>query len=248
MIEFITEHYGSLIIGLLVSVSISFFAYKKQSLSTSGFYASIVVGTIIYVCGGLYFMVVLFAFFVSSSLFSVLQKGEKRHAKRTYKQVLANGVIGVVLSILFFTSKEELFKLLYTISFAVSTADTWASEIGKLAKYSPRHILTWKSTTQGLSGSVSGLGLFASLGGSVFMSVFMLFNYHVIIWGFLGSILDSVLGTIQVKYVLSTGEVLDRINQDQTYDHTTGLPWLKNNTVNFISNLIIVAVVYILYK
>jgi len=248
MLEFITQQYLSVLIGILISFSISFIAYKKQSLSLSGFYMSIVVGTVIYVCGGLYFMAVLFAFFVSSSLFSLLQKGEKRHSLRTYKQVLANGIIGVVISVLFFIENAEIYKLLYTISFAVSTADTWASEIGKLSKYKPRHIISWKPTNVGLSGSVSILGTIASFLGSVFMSAFLLFNYHVIVWGFLGSIVDSFLGTIQVKYVLSDGTVVERLEREEVYSHTTGCKWITNSTVNFLSNVIIVIMVFVLYR
>ena len=190
-------------------------------------------------------MVVLFAFFVSSSLFSVLYKGEKRHSNRTYKQVLANGLIGVILSILYLVYNDELFKLLYTISFAVSTADTWAGEIGKLSKYKPRNIVTWKQTDYGLSGSVTVLGTIASFGGSVFISLFLFLNYHVILWGFLGSIVDSFLGTLQVKYKVAHGGIVENVIDKQDIEQVLGISWLSNNVVNFTSNVIIVFIAYL---
>lgn len=248
MLDYIGDHYLSLLIGFGISIIVSWIAYQKQSLSRSGFYTSIFVGTVIYFCGGLYFMVVLFAFFVSSSLFSMMYKGEKRHSNRTYKQVLANGLIGVVLSVFYVVSNDELFKLLYTISFAVSTADTWASEIGKLSKYKPRNIVTWKQTDYGLSGSVTVLGSIASFGGSVFISLFLLLNYHVILWGFLGSIVDSFLGTLQVKYKLVHGGIVESVEDQQDIEQVLGISWLSNNLVNFMSNVIIVFIAYLVLK
>jgi uncharacterized protein (TIGR00297 family) len=245
MFDWLSTNGIDVLIGLAVCSAVAGFAYQKRSLSQSGLLAALVVGTVIFVTGGWYFLAVLLVFFISSSLLSKLSKKEtKEDALRTYKQVLANAGIAMVLSIFYGITEDEVFRILYTISFAVSTADTWASEIGKLSKADPRHILSWKRVEQGLSGGITRLGTAASLLGSLFMSVFAMFNLHVIVFGFLGSIVDSLLGTAQIKYVTADGRVLDAPCPVDGYTTTTGWKYLSNNLVNFFSNLIIVVGAY----
>ena len=45
----------ALLLGVLLSALIGFSAYKKKALSLSGFTAAVVLGTVIYLCGGLLF-------------------------------------------------------------------------------------------------------------------------------------------------------------------------------------------------
>lgn len=241
MIDAILENGIQLIIGSGLSFLISFLAYMKRSLAFSGFIAATIMGSIIYFTGGLYFMMVLLFFFVSSSVLSKFSTKEKVDSLRSYKQVFANGIIGTLLSILFYVFEDSTFKLLYTISFAVSTADTWASEIGKFSKSLPVHIIRFEKLEQGLSGGITKLGTAASLLGSLIMSLFMSFNLYVIVFGFLGSIVDSLLGTIQVKYICGEDEKLcETPDEKLPVLRTTGLKFLSNNLVNFISNLTIV--------
>ena len=45
----------ALLLGVLLSALIGFSAYKKKALSLSGFTAAVVLGTVIYLCGGFRF-------------------------------------------------------------------------------------------------------------------------------------------------------------------------------------------------
>ncbi len=242
MLEYVFENYIVILIGIVITILISLYAYHKKSLNKSGMISALVMGITITISGGYYFIAVLFTFFVSSSVLSKFHNGEKRDALRSYKQVLANGLVGTIISVIYLVTQEEVWIVLYTISFAASTADTWASEIGKLAKNGPRHILSFEKMKQGLSGGITGLGIIASLMGSVLISAFQLFQLQVIVWGFLGSVVDSLLGTIQVKYITEQGETLDE--PTQAFVSTKGISWLTNNVVNFVSNLIVVLCAY----
>jgi uncharacterized protein (TIGR00297 family) len=237
-----------IIIGFVSSVIIVFYAYKKQSLSLSGSLSAFVLGLIVSLFGGWDFILILFAFFISSSLLSKLDNNkskDKIHDPRTIVQVLANGGIGAFLVVGYAFAQEDLksiFRLLYMISFAVATADTWASEIGKLSKQRPIHIITFKSIKKGLSGGVTWLGTIASFFGSLFVYAFSFLSPLIILYGFMGSLLDSILGTIQRKYLTKEHGLVEVLEEYHVVIEQQGLMFLDNNMVNFLSNLIVVSV------
>ena len=248
MIDYVGAHWLSMVIGMVLSVGISLFAYKKRSLAYSGFIAAILMGIVISISGGYYFILILMMFFISSSLLSKFAKTEHKDSLRTYKQVLANGLVATIMSVLYMIQNDELYKLLFTISFAVSTADTWSSEVGKLSSKLPRHILSFQKLDTGLSGGITLLGTLAALLGSLFISAFYRFHIQVILWGFLGSIIDSILGTIQIKYVLASGKVLDQPDDQEAHVSTKGLAFLSNNLVNFTSNVVVVLIAFLVLR
>lgn len=235
-----------LMIGLAIASLVSFYAYKKRSLAFFGMIASIVMGTIIYMTGGVLFTVVMLFFFISSSVLSkILHQEHKRDSVRTYKQVLANGGIATILSILYAVEQDDLFKLLFVISIAVSTADTWSSEIGRLSASKPRHILTWKQVETGRSGGITLLGTGASFVGSLMISIFYGLQIQIIFFGWLGSVIDSILGTMQLGYVTKSGLILDEPSLKDETIKTKGIPYLTNNLVNLFSNGITVLLAYL---
>lgn len=235
----------NMLIGLLISIVVSVVAYYKKSLTQSGMITAVIMGTIIFVTGGFLATGVLLAFFVSSSIISHFGTN-KSHSARGYKQVLANGLIGTIMLILFALLHSIEFYVLFGVSIAVSTADTWAGEIGILSKSNPRHLFTLKPIEKGLSGGVTVLGIMASLLGSLLISAFFVFHYLVVLGGLLGSLIDSALGTIQVKYITSTGETLDQDKEGVEIIETKGIRWLSNNLVNLCSNVIAVFIAFVI--
>lgn len=236
-----------ILIGLLLAVIISGVAYTRQSLSQSGAIAAVIVGTIIYASGGVLMMSVLLTFFISSNLMGRFFKIKKEPAKRNATQVLANGFVATLLAVIFYTTQDELFFLLFVISIAVATADTWSSELGVLSTTPPISLVTFQPTKYGVSGAVTRVGMVASLLGAVLISSFVMFNLWVIIFGFLGSVLDSYLGHFQVRYVdESTGEINEDQEKKSTDKYYSGIRYMTNDGVNFISNALTVIAAYLI--
>jgi uncharacterized protein (TIGR00297 family) len=231
--------------GLFIAGIISSIAYFRHSLSLSGAIAAVMVGTIVYASGGPTMMEVLLLFFISSNVIGRVANIKKEPANRNARQVLANGLIATILAILYYFTQEDRYVLLFIISMAVATADTWSSELGILSKKPPVSLITWKQTAYGVSGSVTTIGLLASLAGAVLISAFASFQPIVIIMGFLGSIVDSLLGHFQVRYVDgTTGDVKEDPALQQGDTYLSGIRFLTNDAVNFLSHVVIIIAAY----
>ncbi|KAK9501604.1 hypothetical protein O3M35_012300 [Rhynocoris fuscipes] len=145
-------------------------------------------------------------------------------------------------------------------SFACANADTWASELGTvLSSTDPWLITSGKKVPKGVNGGVSIIGLVMSfLGGLVigigyYLSVIYSSDGKALLespvqWpvipiaalaGFMGSLLDSVLGaTLQYSGKhKKTGVVVEHSGPDIIY--ISGRRILDNNSVNFLSTIII---------
>jgi uncharacterized protein (TIGR00297 family) len=236
------------------------FAFKW--LTRSGALATFLVGTVIFWLGGGPGASALLAFFVSSSVLSMLRKAKggkgassaKGHARDVW-QVLANGGVGAVLVLLhrllafhITLDANHNLVLMYLASLAAVNADTWATEIGRLSGVQPRLLSNWRKATNGASGAVSVPGTIASLLGAVFipLAVKKMFDLSgaelfAIAWaGFLGALMDSILGAgIQGQYRRTdTGEIGDEPEIDGTKALLIrGLPWFNNNLVNLFCSL-----------
>jgi len=220
----------ALFVGLFLSLSVSVIAYQRQRLDQWGAVTAVVMGTTIHVTGGWLLTAMMLFFFVSANVVS--RWSEVVKPKRTYKQVLANGLMATLLSVLYSFHQDPVLVTLYASSIAVATADTWASEIGLLSKTLPRHILTFQPVAKGTDGAVSVLGLAASVAGATSIGLFVGASWIVIVAGIAGSVMDSVLGVIQ-------GKGPQWIHGELSYK---GIRWLTNDSVNFFSQVVVIGV------
>ncbi len=167
----------------------------------------------------------------------------------------------MILALLYRITAAEICILAFAASFAVANSDTWASEIGTLSKNPPVSIINGKPLPRGLSGGISLLGTVASLAGSAFIAtVFSLGCAHfyttlepswrvfalITASGFIGSLVDSVLGaTVQGKfYSRMHGRVVEEADYlGEKTRHLTGLPFITNDLVNLSSALLSVLIV-----
>ncbi|MCA1949859.1 MAG: DUF92 domain-containing protein [Treponema sp.] len=243
----------------------AFIAWIKETVTAEGALAGLGLGTVIFMGTGLGGLVVLAAFFVSSSLVGRLRREQKErlglskiHEKgdrRDAIQVFANGGVGMISAIFYAVTAQHLFLVAFLVSFAAATADTWASELGVLSRGTPRSIINLKPVSPGISGGVSLFGFAASFAGSLLITIFSFvldpdrargLLVPVLIGGFMGSLVDSILGaTLQAQYrCAETGRVVERpISGSLKNTLIKGLAWMNNDMVNFLSILIATFVV-----
>ncbi len=251
------------LVGFAGALVIVVAAYLFKSLSLSGAIGALAIGTIIFGSGGIQFAIPLLFFFISSSFLSKIKTAPKKNAliysektgPRDVWQILANGGVGAVCSIIFLISGSPFWFFPYLASICEATADTWASEIGTLSPIKPISIVTLKKIETGQSGGVTILGIIASAAGSgatmlvSFLILSVTGNHSAIslpLWlgaanaGFAGSIMDSILGgSIQGTYQCQVcGQLVERHNHcgaPAQFKH--GVRWVNNDMVNLISTI-----------
>jgi len=234
-------------VGFLLSSGIAFTAYYKEALDTSGATTAIILGMLVYGYGGFGVYMIFISFFLLSSVIGYFN--DQPTPTRTMLQVMANGGLATLFIILYATLNQDLFLALFIGSIAISAADTFSSEAGKLSQRQPVSILTLKPMTKGLSGAVTLLGLLAALFAGLFYGFIAMFvlNHNtlallILITAFLGSIIDSMLGLLQGKFKDDQGQMHDE--QIPGSKHVKGFYWLTNDAVNILSNLIGVLLLY----
>ena len=178
-----------LLLGASASIIIAGVAYWRQSLSLSGVFGAVLLGTAVFGFGGWVWGGTLVAFFVSSSLLTQYRVRQKsalaakfaKGSQRDLGQTLANGgLAGLIALGVGIVGKAAAYYPALAFAFygalATVTADTWATEIGVLAAHAPRLITTGRRVPAGSSGGVTRRGLLAALAGAMFigLAVFVL--------------------------------------------------------------------------
>jgi uncharacterized protein (TIGR00297 family) len=217
------------------------------------------VGTLTFGFGGWWWGVLLGVFFVSSSLLSHFKEDEKKAVaekfdkghERDFMQAFANGGLGALLAVGNGLLPSPLWFVVFVGVMATVTADTWATELGTLARQPPRLITTGKRVATGTSGGVSGMGTLVSLAGGlviglsagIFYLSTSLFTVVLIagISGLIGSLTDSLLGaTIQQIYICEVcgKETEKRVHHNQKTQPLRGWSWLTNDLVNLLASIV----------
>ena len=148
-----SEIIARFIIAVMLNVPIGLIAIKMKSLSFPGGYLTAGI-----IAVSIYFLfppgwVALVLFFTSSSILSSISSVTKKNAKsiqekgecRDQYQILANSVIALTFSLIYFLNNGVCFTLIDTvyvsvfIALSASTADTWGTEVGMMAKKEPRY-------------------------------------------------------------------------------------------------------------
>ncbi|MFN2529159.1 MAG: DUF92 domain-containing protein [Candidatus Baltobacteraceae bacterium] len=238
-------------LGAFFAILIAFAALRTKMLTAGGALAAIIIGTLVYGSGGWPNAAVLFAFFLSSVILSRRGRARKKqlrdigkHGARNGEQVLANGLIAAVCA-MFAIGGNPYWQIGFVAAFAAATADTWATEIGTLARAQPHSILTGKPMRVGFSGGVTFAGTAAALLGALFVALIALYAHAsgavlaVTIGGFTGSVADSVLGaTVQaLRYCAGCNRSCETDPHLCGADTTLvrGANWMSNDAVNFLA-------------
>ncbi|MFN2221293.1 MAG: DUF92 domain-containing protein [Chloroflexota bacterium] len=249
-----------LIIAFLISLAVVVIFSWRGSLSRSGATGALIVGTLIFGLGGWVWGILLALFFISSSLLSHFKEDEKKAAaekfdkghRRDIGQVLANGGLGSLIAILSALAPSASWFPLFIGVMATVTADTWATELGTLARRPPRLITTGRMVEVGTSGGVSPLGTLVSLvGGAIIGLTAALLSRELqpaaavlagAIGGLIGSLFDSLLGaTVQQIYYCDVCQKDTERKLHKCGSETRplrGWSWLNNDLVNLLASFV----------
>lgn len=257
-------HLPRILIGLVLSAAIGWLAYRRHSLTRSGWLGAIITGTSTFGFGGWAWGLGLIAFFVSSSALSHFRQAQKQRitgekfekgGQRDLAQTLANGGAGALLALGYGLSGEPMALLaLFAGVMATVAADTWATELGTLSRQPPRLITTLRRVPAGTSGGVSMAGTLATLAGALFIGAVLMLVFRLehgawhgwiipaaLVGGLAGSLCDSLLGaTVQALYRLPGGGDTERAHGTEGIPHelVRGWRWMNNDAVNLLSSLV----------
>ncbi|MBK8554273.1 MAG: DUF92 domain-containing protein [Lewinellaceae bacterium] len=243
-------------LALFFSAFFLWFILRKKILSVAGGWSAVVLGLSVWLGAGWTWLLPLFFFFLSGTLLARLnrqslaaadaQQGNPRNAW----QVWCNGGIyaAIAIGLIWFPQARHLLL----VSMAVATADTWSSEIGMYFRQPTLDILRWRRVPVGLSGGVSwpgslgglvGAGCVGILGWVVFPGYDVGKFVLITVMGFVGMILDSLLGAaVQARYLSESNELTDKPNTRLA----GGISWVSNDVVNLLSNALMVLFAWLL--
>jgi uncharacterized protein (TIGR00297 family) len=254
--------YPQIGLGFALGIGIALAAYAAGSLSRSGATAAAVVGGVTFGFGGLAGTVMLLLFFVSSSALSRVGGERKRQVasafakggRRDAGQVAANGGLAALLAALFGLTRNPVWLVASAGAWAAVNADTWATELGVLARSLPRLVTTGQPVPAGTSGAISRDGTLAAAAGAILLGgagALLLRQPWVLpaagLGGLAGALADSLLGaTVQAIYHCPSCDKETEKHPAHTCGTTTrlqrGWPWLGNDLVNFAASVVGAAV------
>ncbi|MDE1825328.1 MAG: DUF92 domain-containing protein [Candidatus Micrarchaeota archaeon] len=192
------------------------------TLDGKGIAAAVVFGALIYVFGGqtmgAFFLLVILWFLLLSGIVTWIGKNRKRaigvyQRSRSWSNVVANGIVPVFVAIFYHFNlaagiiPSYFIVVSYVASVAAITADKFSSELGVLGGR-PYMLMTGRKVKQGTSGGITAFGFGAGLLGSLLIAIAFLGNSSypvyllvVLCAGFLGNVVDSILGYFEEKEI-----------------------------------------------
>ena len=261
------------VIGFGLELLIAAAAYRRGSLSVSGALGAVIIGTITFGLGGWGGGVLLVLFFVSSSMLSHYREAFKEQLgdkfskghRRDLWQTFANGGVGAVCLIGQALAPSPLWWAGYVGAIATVNADTWATELGVLARARPILLTTGQPVEPGTSGAITATGTAAALAGSAVIALIgaiftwpqgwaavLAIGLGGSLAGLFGSLFDSLMGaTVQaIYYVDALGKETEQHpvhRSGHPTRHIRGWAWLNNDLVNFIASVVGAALAAALY-
>lgn len=201
-----------IITGLVLSIIAAYAAFLLNWISLDATKAVIILGTMVLGLGGWALAASVVFFFGISSIMTRFNEIDNRHyVNKSYRkrrdgyQVWANGFwVGIFCILWFALGSVSALVAAFTVV-ATATADTWATEIGTFKPGKTWNIISFKRVEPGMDGGISVKGTLASLAGATAISLFVFlthlyapgrFFWVILITGFIGSMIDSVVGAL----------------------------------------------------
>lgn len=238
-----------ILFGALFAFLLAAGAFLLNWLTLDGTTSAVICGSIAYGIGGIPGAAIILVFFISSSLLSKnLTDGDDKFVhtfRRDGVQVWSNGFWFSFWILVWFLTGMEAFILAGTTSIAVSTADTWATEIGGNRLHPKTWLLTSGESVQpGTDGGISVPGTIASLlGASVISLTYWIFNMEthvgyvliVALTGFSGCIFDSYLGA---RFQQSKPKKIKIIGSYRITVSNNFVNWISSGTASILSMIL----------
>ncbi|MDO9547730.1 MAG: DUF92 domain-containing protein [Candidatus Marinimicrobia bacterium] len=237
------------------SFLLAYIAHRLKALTLGGTAGAMLLGSIVFSIGGIFWVIPMATFFVLSSILSKIGKLKRtilkgmvdKGSQRDILQVYANGGVSLIMAVLFHFTGNDLFYLMFLGSLAAATADTWGTEIGIFSRNEPRHILTFDKVPAGTSGGVTALGTSGFFMGAGILTLSGIFPVSgsilqlfiiVAISGIIGALIDSIVGaSLQAQYKCPhCQKTTEKLLHCGSYKTTliAGIRWIDNDVVNFI--------------
>ena len=243
------------VVGGVIVILLAWFVRSRNWLDQTGSLAALWIAAILWMSGGWKALSAPVFLLVVGSVTGKLIRPNHASEKRTAQQVFSNGLIGVVLYMLYGMTGQFHWLLLAWSSFAISVCDTISSEVGVPVGGRTCNALTLRKMAPGLSGGISLAGTAGGLAALLLLVLFMGGILPVspiqLLWvlgtGFIGMLVDSILGS-KWQALWRQGEAWSEVSSDSPQEVLVkGLPWLDNHWVNFLSNGITMTCSYLAY-
>jgi len=239
-----------IILKLVVILIVSILSLRMRFIDFYGFIASLAIGVSVLFLGGWKLFILLLLFLTVGSLLTKVLNGGG--GIRGWKNVVANGLWAALSASLYGVTGDKSALIFYLGALNSMFSDTLSTEVGMYIGGRPRLIVKpWVETSKGLSGGVTVHGILGGITGALIFAYLSSYLFNgsldsrltasIAGAGILANVLDSFLGaSIQGKYECSVcGRVVeDSLHCGEVARHLSGLKYIDNHKVNFISSFV----------
>lgn len=128
------------VVGFIVSLAFGLLAYWKKSVSTSGVWSGVAIGTLLYGFSGPQGFCLLAFLFIAGSLLTrhgfsrkqAIGGAQPNEGRRGAKEALANCLPAILFAFLAWRTGLDIYNIGLVSSFAAALADTTATELGQV--------------------------------------------------------------------------------------------------------------------
>ena len=204
------------LIGFVVSLLFGLLAYCKKSVSVSGLFSGVVIGTLLYGFSGPQGFCLLAFFFIAASFFTRMGEARKKkmglaqpnEGRRGSREALANCLPGLFFAFLIGRGEPLLYQVALVSSFAEALADTTSTELGQLCGGRCVTLPDLRPVPVGTRGAVSLegtlFGILAALAMGTLGWILGFYPMAGVVWvgvaGTVGFVAESMIGRVVVNH------------------------------------------------